>query len=281
MSGVRLGVHTSSFRELPRKPGIDEVDTIIEAIAACDARECELFAPQVEPQYGGSHAAAGHTSMSKMSPQMMGRELRKWRLRTPLDHFRVIGNTFKKAGIVISAYSYSPNGSFTDEEIDRGFGMAEALGAEIIVAATTLDIAKRIVPFAERHKMVVAMQGQSRTGKPNELATPESFAAAMKMSKYFKVSLDIGHFTAGNFDAVEYIRQHHADIASLHLRDRRRNAGDNVPWGQGDTPLREVLQLLKREEWPIGAFVDYEYRGGSNPIEEVKACFAYARQALA
>ena len=219
--------------------------------------------------------------MSKMSPQMMRRELRKWRLRTSLDHFRVIGNTFKKAGILVYAYNYSPNSSFTQEEIDRGFGMARALGAEIITASTTLDIAKRIVPFAERHQMVVAMHGQSRTGKPNELATPDSFTAAMKMSKYFKVSLDIGNFTAGNYDAVAYIRQHHADIASLQLNDRKRNEGDNVPWGQGDTPIREVLQLLKREGWPIRAYVDYEYNGRGNPIEEVKKCLAYARLALA
>ena len=280
VSGVRLGVHTYSFRELPRKPGIDEVDTIIQAMADCNVRECELFAPQVEPRYGGRHDAGHHATMSVMSPQMMRRELRKWRLRTPLDHFRTIGSKFKKAGIVVYAYNYSPNSSFTNDEIDRGFAMAKALGAEIITASTTLDVAKRIVPFAEKHQTVVAMHGHSRTDNPNEFATPESFAAAMKMSKYFKVNLDIGHFTACNFDAVAYIREHHADITNLRLKDRRKNQGDNVPWGQGDTPIREVLQLLKREGWPIRAYVEYEYRGQSNPVDEVKTCVAYAKQVL-
>ena len=168
----------------------------------------------------------------------------------------------------------------SSEEIDRGFGMAKALGAEIITASTTLDVAKRIVPFAEKHQMVVAMHGHSRSDNPNEFATPQSFAAALKMSKYFKINLDLGHFTACNFDAVAYVREHHADITNLHLKDRRKNQGDNLPWGQGDTPIREVLQLLKREGWPIRAYVEYEYRGQSNPVDEVKKCVAYAKQVL-
>ena len=36
----------------------------------------------------------------------------------------------------------------------------------------------------------------------------------------------------------------HDRITGLHLKDRRINGGPNVPWGQGDTPIKEVLQLL-------------------------------------
>jgi len=101
------------------------------------------------------------------------------------------------------------------------------------------------------------------------------------MSKYFKINLDIGHFTAANFDPVAYIREHHASITNLHLKDRRKNQGANVPWGEGDTPIREVLQLLKKERWPIPALVEYEYPGKSTPIEESKTCLAYAQRMLA
>jgi sugar phosphate isomerase/epimerase len=103
----------------------------------------------------------------------------------------------------------------------------------------------------------------------------------MKLSKYFKVSLDIGHFTAANLDALAYIHEHHGDITNVYLKDRRKNQGGSVPWGQGDTPIREVLQLLTHEAWPIRAFVDYDYAGQSNPIDEVNKCLAYATQALA
>ena len=129
--------------------------------------------------------------------------------------------------------------------------------------------------------MVVAMHGHSNLTDPNEFATPESFAAAMKMSRFFKINLDIGHFTAANFDAMGYIREHHGDITNLHLKDRKRNQGPNTVWGQGDAPIRDVLQLLKKERWPIRAYVEYEYEGTGSPVDEVKRCDAYARQALA
>lgn len=279
VNGVRLGVQTYSFRDLPRTPGGDAVDGIIAAMKACGLSECELFAPQVEPPFPAGRGQRGGPPTPDATTARD--DLRKWRLETPLDHFRAIGKKFADAGITIYAYNYSPNASYTDAEIDRGFEMARALGAEIITASTTLDVAKRIAPFADTRRMVVAMHGHSRVDDPNEFATPDSFAAALKMSKYFKVNLDIGHFTAGNFDAVAYIRQHHADITNLHLKDRRKNQGDNMPWGQGETPIREVLQLLQRERWPIRAYIEYEYRGAGTPVDEVKKCLEYAKQALA
>ena len=280
VNGVRLGVQTYSFRDLPRTPGSDAVDTVINAMRECELVECELFAPQVEPVFNSG--ARGRRGDPPPPESIKAREdLRKWRLETPLDHFKQVGEKFRKAGLTIYAYNDSPNASFNDAEIDRGFEMAKALGAEIITASTQLDTAKRIAPFAEKHRMAVAMHGHSNTSDPNEFSTPESFAAAMKLSKYFKINLDIGHFTAANFDAMAYIREHHADITNLHLKDRKKNQGDNVPWGQGETPIKEVLQLLKREKWPIRAYIEYEYRGQASAVEEVKKCLAYAKQALA
>ncbi len=280
VNGVRLGAQTYSFRDLPHAPGGDAIDPIIKALVECGIGECELWAPQVEPQFpSGARGARG----APPSPEAIKarEDARKWRLETPLDHFRDVKKKFDAAGISIHAYNYSPNASYTDAEIERGFEMAKALGAPIITASTTIDVARRIVPFADKHKMVVSMHGHSNITDPNEFATPDSFAAAMKMSKYFKVNLDIGHFTAANFDAVAYLREHHANITNLHLKDRKKNQGDNTPWGQGETPIREVLQLLKRERWPIPADIEYEYRGTGSSVDEVKKCLAFARQALA
>jgi len=276
VAGVRLGVQTYSFRELPRTPGSDAVDPVIKAMQECGLTECELFAPQIEPA-----STFGRGRPSPDEAQRAREELRTWRLKTPLDHFQAIGKKFKSAGITVYAYNYSPNGSFTDEEIDRGFDITKALGAEIITASATLDAARRMVPFAEKHKMVVAMHNHSQVNNPNEFATTESLSTALGLSKYFRINLDIGHFTAANYDAVAYIREHHDRITNLHLKDRKKNQGDNVPWGMGDTPIKEVLQLLKREKYPIRAYVEYEHRGTAGAVEEVKACFEYAKRALA
>jgi sugar phosphate isomerase/epimerase len=275
VAGVRIGVQTYSFRDLPRPGGGDAVDVIVKAMTECGLGECEVWAPQIEPQQPSGRGRPA-------SEMQQARDvLRAWRLETPLDHFRQIRKTFVAAGLSIYAYNYSPNASDSDGEIDRGFEIAKALGAEILTSSTTIPVARRIVPFAERHRMVVAMHGHSNTSAPGEFAAPESFAEAMRMSKYFKVNLDIGHFTAANFDALQYLRAHHEDITNLHLKDRKNNQGDNVPWGTGNTPIHDVLQLLKRERWPIRAYIEYEHHGEGTPVEEVKKCYAFVRQALA
>jgi sugar phosphate isomerase/epimerase len=277
VGGVRVGVQTYSFRDLPRPDG-DAADVIIRAMTACGLGECELWSPQLEPR---RFSAPGRPASDSPEGQKARADLRAWRLSTPMDHFREVRKKFDDAGLKIHGYNYSFNASFTDEEIDRGFEIARALGAEFITASTTLPVARRVVPLAEKHEMVVAMHGHSNLADPNEFATAESFAAAMKMSKYFKVNLDIGHFTAAGFDPVAYLREHHADITNIHVKDRKRSQGENTPWGAGDTPIREVLQLIKRSKWPIPANIEYEYKGTGTPIEEVKRCYEYVRQALA
>jgi len=280
VAGVRLGAQTYSFREMLRPAGeSDAVDAVIKALTDSGLSECELLGAHLEPQAAAARVQPG---VAPSPEAVKAREdLRRWRLETPLDHFRNVRRKFDAAGITIHAFCYNMNASFTDAELDRGFEIARALGTDVVTATTTLDVARRLAPIADKHHITVGMHGHSNVSDPNELATPESFAAVMKMSKYFKVNLDIGHFTAANYDPVAYIREHHASITNLHLKDRKKNQGDNLPWGQGDTPIREVLQLLKRERWPIPADIEYEYRGRGTPVEEVAKCFAYAKQALA
>ena len=263
LNGVRVGAQTYSFRALNRPPGGDMTDVLIQAFTECGLGECELWSPQIEP--------AG----------VPREEVRRWRIETPLDHFGAIRKKFEAAKIAIRAFNYSFNDSFTDPEMDRGFDIARALGADFITASSTLSAAKRLAPFAEKHKMVVAMHNHSNVKDPNEFATPESFAAAMKLSRYFKVNLDIGHFTAANFDAVAYLREHHANVTNLHIKDRKRDQGPNVPWGEGDTPIRDVLRLLQQSKWPITANLEYEYKGAGSPVEEVKKGIDFMRKALA
>ena len=168
----------------------------------------------------------------------------------------------------------------TDEELDRGFFFAKSLGVKCLTASSTLSAARRLVPFAEKHKIPVGMHGHSNLKDPNEFAKPESFQQAMAMSKYFRVNLDIGHFFAAGYDPVQYISEHHDKIVCLHIKDRKANQGDNVPFGEGQTPIKEVLQLLKSKRYRIPANIEYEYKG-QDAVAEVKRCYDYCRKALA
>ena len=281
INGVRIGAQTYSYRDLPRPAGAtDSVDVVIAALLESGLTECELFSPQLEPQF--SSGARGERGAPPSPQAIKAREdQRKWRLESSLDHFRNVRKKFDAAGITIHAYCYNMNASFTDAEIDRGFEMTKALGVSLMTTSTQMEVAKRIAPLADKHKIVVGLHGHSNVTDPNEFATPASFAAAMKMSKYLKVNLDIGHFVSAGFDPVAYLKEHHADITNLHIKDRKNHQGDNTPWGEGDAPIKAVLQLLKQEKWPIPADIEYEYRGTGTSAQEVKKCFEFAKQALA
>jgi sugar phosphate isomerase/epimerase len=169
--------------------------------------------------------------------------------------------------------------NITDDEIEYAFTMAKALGVKAISTSTQVSVAKRVAPFAGKHKMMVGYHGHSNVSDPDEFAKPESFAAAMSYSRYHGANLDIGHFTAANFDAVAYINEHHDRITNLHLKDRKKNQGPNVPWGQGETPIKEVLRLLKQKKWDIPANIEFEYPGDA--VAEVTKCYQFCKDALA
>ena len=304
VDGVQLGCQTYSFHDL-RQGGLEAIDRIIDHMDRIGLDMCELFSPDLEPfplpwfavdpwdpkasrgagSSGnvGAAVALNRAKASAPEAKALRDQLRQWRLSIPLDYFSAIARKFHDAGIRLYCYNLTFDDSFTDEEINRGFEMAKALRTDIITASSTLSVAKRLVPFAENHRLYVAVHGHSEVKDPNQFSSPATFATAMKWSKYFKINLDIGHFWAADFDPVAFIEQEHSNITNLHLKDRLSHDGANVPWteGPGHTPIRQVLQLLKKARWPIPAFIEYEYQGPGAPSEEVAKCYAFAKQALA
>lgn len=253
--GVMIGVQSYSFRDRP-------LDQAIKDIAGVGLSYCELSQGHVEPKEENRE------------------QIRKWRETVSIpEFFGSIGRQFRDAGIRVYAYNYSFRDDFSDKEIERGFEMAKGLGAKAITASSNVDMAKRIDPYARRFKMMVGMHNHDSM-KPNEFSTPEDFAAAMRgESKYIGVNLDVGHFTAANFDPVKYIEEHHDRIVTLHIKDRKKNHGENFPFGEGETPIREVLKVLESKKYRIPAMIEYEYNG-TDPVAEVRRSYEYMRKAL-
>jgi sugar phosphate isomerase/epimerase len=101
---------------------------------------------------------------------------------------------------------------------------------------------------------------------------------------YIGFNLDIGHYVAGSKgqSPLPVLEKYHAHIVSLHLKDRTPDGG-NLPWGQGKTPIKEVLQLMKKEKWTFPADIELEYQvpAGSTAVAEVAKCVQYCKEALA
>src|SRR4029434_131711 len=141
------------------------------------------------------------------------------------------------------------------------------------------DLHTRLAPFAAKHKIVVAFHTHT-----NNIPTIESIDPLMQIGDFIGFNFDIGHYVAGTKgkSPIPVIEKYHDKIISLHLKDRNAD-GANLPWGQGQTPIREVLQLLKKEKWPIYADIELEYPvpKDSACVAEVAKCRQYCRDALA
>ena len=262
-SGVQIGAITYSF-------GSMKLDDVIQAYVDIGLGEMELMSETAEAAAG---APAGGAAQ----------EILKWRKSVSMDKFKDIRGKANRAGIQIAILCFNMNEAVTDDEMDYAFVLAKGLGAKAISTSTKVTVAKRVAPIAEKHKMRIGFHGHDNNTDPNETGSLESYEKVLSYGKYNAVNLDIGHFTACNYDAVAFIKGHHARITNLHIKDRKKNHGPNTPWGQGDTPIKAVLQSLKREKYGIPANIELEYPvpPGSDRVAEVKKCLAYCKDALA
>jgi sugar phosphate isomerase/epimerase len=104
-------------------------------------------------------------------------------------------------------------------------------------------------------------------------------------ARYNAANIDIGHWTAKhNESPLPFIAKHHDRIPHIHVKDRRfgTNGGENTPFGQGDTAVRQILQAIRDNKWKIVPVVEFEYKvpEGSDRVTEIKKALAYCRESL-
>ena len=254
IDGVMIGAQTYSFRDL-------SLDAGIEAMKSIGLGYAEFWIDKMYPKDAQERSA--------------------WLSNPPMDEIKTVRKKFEDAGVEIYAVNISFRDEFTDQQIDKGFEIANVLGADRITASSNVDISPRVDKYAQQYKTHVGFHNHDSM-KENEFSTPDDWKKAMQgRSKYIGINLDIGHFTAANFDPLSFLEEHHSQILTLHLKDRKKNHGPNMPWGQGETNIRGVLQLLKTKKYPIPAMIEYEYnKPGLDTITEVKKCFDFCKQCL-
>lgn len=237
------------------------------------------------PARGGGGGGRGRGPASPEQVEYQNK-LRDWRLATTPETWKGVRKQFNDAGIDVQILCYNMNMGMGDDEIEYAFHMARGLGVRAISCSSTVSFAKRVAPFAEKYKTIWAGHGHDDIYDPEQFAKPETFELIMGLSKYIGVNLDIGHYTAAGYDAVAFIEKHHDRITNIHLKDRNKpdkcGVSGNLPFGTGDTPIKEVLLLMKKNKYKFPANIELEYRipEGSDPVTEVGKCFQFCKGIL-
>ena len=242
--------------------------------------EAYAGAPAI-PGFGGPGGPGGRRELTpeqRAEREAAQESLRKWRLSASMDGFKALRKKYSDAGVRIYAFKLPLTAAMSDDEYAYTFQVAQALGADHITMELPTDnaLTKRIGDFAATRKMRVAYH-------THEQGSLTAFDEALAQSPWNAINVDIGHYVAGTSESpVPLFLKHPTRFASIHLKDRKKAKGPNMPWGQGDTPITEVLQLMKKNRWTFPATIELEYPvpEGSTRVAEIAKCLAYCRAAL-
>lgn len=297
--GVQIGVITYSFRALPGSAeetlkyclecglsGVELMSNVAESYAGAPR------GPGFGPGPGGPGGRGAMTDERKAAMQKAAEELKQFRLTAPMAKYKAFRKMYEDAGVKIYCFKLPPTLAMSDQEYDYIWNVAETLGASHITMELPTDDAllQRVAAFAAKRKLRIAFHTHGQGGE-------SGFEKVLNASRYTALNLDVGHFFAVTGQSpVPVMEKYHDRIASIHLKDRKGpgsaspekkgpggGGGPNMPWGQGETPLKEVLQLMKQRKFKFPGSIEYEYNTpeGSSVVAEVKKCVRYCQEALA
>lgn len=217
-------------------------------------------------------------NVAKGSAAATAEERRKWRKEAPMDKAKDFRKMYEKAGVLIEIVKVDGIFTMSDDELDYAFTLAKALGGRAISTEISHkdEELKRVGEFADKHKFWVGYHGHATT-------KPEHWEHAFSLAKYNAANVDLGHFVAGNnASPVGFIKEHHERITHVHLKDRKFNNGPNTPFGEGDTPIGEVLRLIRDNKWKIQGTIEFEYKvpSGSDRMTEIARALKFCKDAL-
>jgi len=299
INGVQIGVITYSYRNMPDQSAEGTLKCILESgISAIELMgdPAESFAGKPVSgidrrafwQARGTMRDADASANEKKEAQEIlnkmeayNKEVAEWRASVSMEKFSKVKKMYADAGV--SIYGFKP-GAFgqgnTDAEIDYGFRAAKALGANHVTVELPEDPAhtKKLGSFAAKHKIYMAYHGHLQQ-------TPTWWDTALTQSEYNAMNMDIGHYVAaGNPNPLKLLKAKHNRIASLHLKDRQtpKNGKENLPWGEGDTPVIKALKLMSKKKYKFPGTIELEYKipENSDAVKEVAKCLEFCRKGL-
>lgn len=275
VAGVQLGINVPYSFANGAMSGIDILKNCLQlGISAVELRTqpVEAFlgvsSEMINPKKSDAAGAAANTA-----------RLRQWRKTVSMERVPDFRKMYEDAGVLIEIVKVDGIFKMADDELDYVFTLAKTLGGRAISTEISHqdEELKRLGRFADKHQFMVGYHGHATT-------TPAHWEKAFSFAKYNGANVDLGHFIAGNnVSPVPFIKEHHDRITHVHLKDRKLQNGPNTPFGEGDTPIAEVLRLIRDNHWNIQGTIEFEYKipAGSDRMTEIARALKYCREALA
>jgi sugar phosphate isomerase/epimerase len=180
------------------------------------------------------------------------------------------------AGVTLIGYGVVHLGK--DEAANRKyFEFAKAMGLKYLSCSPepgSFDLLDKLV---EEYGVAIGIHNH---GPGDRFAKIETIAAAIK-DHHPKIGccVDTGHFLRSREDPVRAVEVFGKRVYGVHLKDVK-DARTFTVLGQGDLRTVDLLKALARNNYEYCLAIEYEEKP-EDPVEDIKACLAEARKAIA
>lgn len=251
VGGLQIGVQSYTYRKL-------SLDRMIESMRSVGLSSLELWTGHLDPE---KHDEAD---------------------------FKATRGKLEAAGITVNAYCVNFRPDVSPELLDKAFRGAGLLGTKLMTTSTEKSVVPRLDEWCRKYDVTIGLHNHWLgdawfKGDPKQnFEGPADYAEALQgRSPRVAINLDIGHFSAAGHDPVAFFREHHERIVSLHVKDRDKDKEHTYRrFGEGATPIVDVLKLARRLKYRHAANLEYEM-DENEPTEGVRDSFEYVKRALA
>jgi sugar phosphate isomerase/epimerase len=263
-AGVKLGCQTNAWRIDPRD--FSQVLTVLAKLKELGYDGFETGFRNLQPQFG--NIAAARAQIEKIGLQFFGCHifLDKYDEQTqiaPLDLVKTIADgaaAFGAHRLILSGGGLIKDGNVDGEALKR--------------KATGLQAAAR---YCKTKGLKLAYHNHG----------PEFQNGGLEIKGLYRHTdpalvdflMDCGWAWRAGVDVPKFFARHHQRIVGLHLRDFKGDFSSDVqlPLGQGDFPLSQLVAVIKQVKWQGWALNEEERLNGDKPGE---AAVAPAKAAL-
>ena len=284
--GVQIGVITYSWRSMPGtaedilKYCIEGGISSLELMGNVAEEYAGIPAMPPRPKRGVEQTDAERETYGIERDKAMAQQ-KKWRLSNNMAKYKELRKMYNDAGVNIHIVKFAP-ARWSDAEIDYAFKAAKIMGAKGVTNEIGDEACRRLGKFAEKHDMYAIFHNHLQPGQPGF-----SFDEFLAHSPKNMLNFDVGHyFGATGNHPNKVIERLHDRIFSIHLKDKTGKnsepANTNRPWGEGDTPIADILNLIKDNKWPIYCDIELEYPvpENSDAQKEIIKCVEYCKNIL-
>lgn len=168
-----------------------------------------------------------------------------------------------------------------EQEARKIFEFAKKMGL-IAVTTESVDAIDTIEKLVKEYDIKVGFHDHpKRPNNPNYRMWDPNYVLSVVKDRDHRIGscADVGHWVRSGLNPVDCLKILNGRIISSHLKDLNefgKVEAHDVPYGQGVSNIKGVLDELKRQNFQGNISVEYEYHW-LNSVPEVRQCIDFVR----